>query len=211
MKYDRPVRTAHLTVTPLSSSALEKEIAKTGAPVKKAFFEDALAKCQNDPQAHLFHTIWLIEKKKEKEPLGYLRFGGRPRGRETEIDLVFSGTDMRERCASEALRAAVRRVFAADRDLQRVVTWLNRSMPEVRILERAGFERAFEKDGLVRYERERKSVSFLAVFMILGTVCGMIAGKFVKNYPVATAIGICAGILPGALLDALAAHRRKKK
>ena len=70
MKYDRPVRTAHLTVTPLSSSALEKELAKTGAPVKKAFFEDALAKCQNDPQAHLFHTIWLIEKKKEKEPLG---------------------------------------------------------------------------------------------------------------------------------------------
>lgn len=209
MKYKDRILTRHLSMVPMSAEKLQKQAKDTSDPLKRAQIEHTLSDYKSGLCPRLRHTFWIISLKKEKEPLGFVQFGNAPADRNIEINLTLYHPEKQERYASEALKGAVKWAFSEDKSLKRVTTWLNRDLTAVRILEKAGFERVFESGGLVRYEKHRQSISFLALFMFFGTLSGMSLGYFTGNYPVCTALGICAGILPGSLIDAAMRKHRK--
>lgn len=139
-----------------------------------------------------------------------------PTGDAVEIDLSVAASENAERSAAEALKGSARLIFRSGKKIKKIETWLDPSLPAIRALEKAGFERVFEKDGVVRYEKKRPTFPALVVSMILFTLLGVLVGFLTGNFPLWIAIGIAAGILPGALIEDLLKKRagngkRKKK
>ncbi len=210
MKTKNRIHTFQLSIVPRTLEELEKEARITSDPIKKAQTEHAIAACKTGENSRLPHALWFIYLRKKKEPLGFAQFCDAPADRETEINLTLYHPENQERYAAQALKGLWKWAFSQDRSLDRVTTWLTRDLSAVRILERAGFERVFESKGLVRYEKHRPCISFLALFMAIGTLVGMLVGYLTKNDPICTALGICAGILPGSLIDSAVRKRRRK-
>ncbi|MBQ9467965.1 MAG: GNAT family N-acetyltransferase [Clostridia bacterium] len=124
-----------------------------------------------------------------------------------EIDLTVYVQKDGERVAAEALKGASRLIFRRQKNAKKIETWLDPSLPAIRALEKAGFERVFEKDGVVRYEKRRPDFPALAVFMILFTLWGTVLGGLMNDYPLWISIGVAAGILPGAAVERMLKKR----
>ena len=200
------IRSRGVVLTPLSPDELREKRNKDEAP-GRAYIEHVLAALENEPDKPFWNTLWEISSRRGS--IGYLRFDGAPKEGSANLEIALTREDG-ERDAAIALRAVARKAFAADRHLYLIEAWLNRHLGAVRILEKAGFERAFESEGLVRYEKKRWHISFLAFFFILFILLGVIVGYFVGNYPLCVAVGVCLAVLPGALLDKAATKRQEK-
>ncbi len=209
MKTKNYIKTKHLVLFPSTSEEFRRYLEKTAQPEIKEHFEKLLSLYPAVNESIPRNTPWIIFSKKEKDPLGFISFRGAPQKGEAEIDLTLYHSENQERYAVEALKAVSKWAFMSDKKLMKIVTWFNRSLNTVFILEKAGFERTFESKGLTRYEKKRSTLSFLTLFIIVGTIGGAVLGKFLNNYPVCIALGICLGIFPGHFIDTLLKRRRK--
>ena len=168
--------------------------------------EALLPACEDDE----YFELLTVKNKKTAQPVGLLRCAKIGEG-VAEIDMQFYAQKDGEKIAAEALKGASRWFFRRKRSLLTLETWANPDMTAIRILEKAGFERVFESKGAVRYEKQRAHFPFLAVCMTLFTCAGILVGFLVDNYPLCVAIGIAAGILPGAVAQSIARKRRERK
>ena len=153
--------------------------------------------------------ILIVRDRKRGEAIGAVKATAKD-GQTVEIDLQLFVAENGEKIAAETLRAAARYLFSTHKDLLVIETWLNPDLSAIRILEKAGFERFFEEDGVVRYERHRPHFPFLSLCMLLFTGAGILCGYLTGNYPLFAVIGIASGILPGALAEYLSRKRRSK-
>ena len=197
------IKSRGVVLTPLSKEELREKAEKNEQP-GRAYLMHVIEAIESEPDKPFWNTLWRISSKRGE--VGYLRFVGAPKEGSAELEIALTREDG-ERDAAIALRAVSRRAFAAEKRLYLIEAWLNRHLGAVRILEKAGFERAFEARGLVRYEKKRRHVPFLALFFILFILIGIAVGYFVGNYPLSVAAGVCLAVLPGALLDKAAGKR----
>ena len=198
------VKTAHLKITPFKGLS---ELAGAENFVREDLTQLAAAVKTEDQFGHLL----LLCDAKTGLPIGAVQSFSADSAQKAEISLRMYAAKNGEKLAGEALKGAARWLFAAHKDLLVLETWLNPDLAAIRILEKAGFERVFEKDGVVRYERHRPHFPFLVIFMIAFAALGVLFGYLFDNYPLCVAVGIAAGILPGALLERFARKKREKK
>ena len=197
----KQTKTSRLLIVPYAG---EKDLEAALAPVKEAF-----ASLPASPENDRFYHVFLIKEKKSGEALGFLRAQSAEKENAAEIELSLFAAEKAEKTAVEALKGGARLLFSTHRDLKLIETWLNPDISFIRILEKAGFERVFERDGVVRYEKPRPRFPFLAFFMLLCTALGVLFGYFFDNYPLCIAAGIAAGILPGALIEKALAKKKR--
>ena len=198
------VKTQHLKITLYQDPS---ELSGAESFVKEDLTQLAASVKKEDPFGHLL----LLCDNKTGRAVGAVQSFSTSHAQKAEISLRMYAAENGEKIAEEALKGAARWLFAAHRDLLMLETWLNPDLAAIRILEKAGFERVFEKDGVVRYERRRPHFPFLVAFMAAFAALGILFGFLFDNYPLCVAVGIAAGILPGALVERFAQKKREKK
>lgn len=197
-------------LTQLTEQTLSSQLDSNPKPEQRYHYE-RLQKIFKDHEEDFFFSLWEMTGKKDGVHLGYIQFSSAPDNKNVEVDLSLCDFDQNERVAALALRRTAHWFFRKHRGEYFLETWLSPQLPAIRLLEKAGFERVFEADGFVRYEKSRQYLPLLAIFMFTFTLTGFLIGYFSKNFPLWISIGILAGILPGAFAEKLLHKHREKK
>lgn len=153
-------------------------------------------------------ALYTLTDRKSGAVVGALRSARAETPGSAEIELSLLSLSGGEAEAAEALKGGARLLFARHGELKKVETWLNPDISAIRILEKAGYERVFEGNGVIRYEKTRPAFPVLALVMLLFTGAGFLLGAIFDNYPLFTCVGIASGILPGALIASFIKKRR---
>ena len=202
--------TGHVLLTQLTEQTVSSRLDSTKKPEQRYHYEH-LQKIFQDHVKDRFFSLWEMTGKKDGSHLGYIQFSSAPDNKNVEVDLSLCDFDQNERVAALALRRTAHWFFRKHRGEYFLETWLSPNLTAIRLLEKAGFERVFEADGFVRYEKSRQHLPLLALFMCVFTLAGFLLGYLSENFPLWISIGILAGILPGAFADKLLHKYREKK
>lgn len=210
------ISSRHLRISLLDEDAADKKAETSVLPEEKHLFSVISEGCRAMMHDVRFDLLEIREKKSDKL-LGIIQFNAAANGSRLEINLTMlhpgntDNPDYVDKYAVEALKKAAKWGFSAHKEVLFIETWLNPDISAIRILEKAGYERVFESDGMIRYEKSRPRAPILAILMGLCTVCGAVIGGIFGNYPLGIILGISVGILPGALADSLLQKRRRQK
>jgi ribosomal-protein-alanine N-acetyltransferase len=196
------LKTKRLTLSPLSSAALEKKRdAQTDVHMKQAYSEK-LEGVKADPEHAVWHTEWVICRKEDGAVVGGIGFRGAPQNKTVEISFFIDAPYRGNGYASEALKSICEWAF-----MQPDAYFIRAAAEEgntaaLHVLSKNGFLPPGEGQEGWRYELERPKSSWMAIYMSIGMSMGVALGLPFDNLALGICLGMGMGVALGLALDA---------
>ena len=156
------------------------------------------------------YNIFLREKKKIKDNIGYMKFEGAPVLGAVTLNL-FIGEKFRNRGYGRELLKDMLEWCFCQRDVYEVkIDIPTDSDAALHLVQKTPFVFRGKEKGTEHYSAIKQKTSWLGLYILIGVIVGSLLGILLSNFFVGIPSGIIAGLLAGGIMDSGENKRREE-
>lgn len=202
------LETKRLIVSPMSDEALRARIDAEKDDTLKTAYSEMLKGCTDHPDDRLWYTLWTVCLAEGGQHIGDLSFKGPAEYCTVEIGYGIDEPFRNQSYATEAADALLRWAFEHDNVFFAEAETAPDNAASQRVLEKLYFEKYGEGEEGPRFVKEKPVVMWAPIYILLGTLIGLLVGIITKRFGFSILGGFGIGLLFGFLSDLN--NRRKR-